>query len=548
MRYERAKFENEDIRALIANGILTVEQAMQCDHEQLKTFKSETIGVLIAERVLTVEQAMQFRALQRRIFESEAILVFIVNRILTVEQAIQLTGEQLRTFENEIIRALIIDQTFTVEQAMRLGYYQCITFESEAICALIANDILTIEQAMQLSPMQRDTFENESIRTLLTNGSLTAAQVMQFNDNQRAIFRNAAICQLIVNGVLPIDQAIQFDGNQRATFERSVIRGLVVDGILTVEQAMELGPNHRVALEDEQTIQRLRNGQLTFDQFMGQTRRAQATPVVTPVINDTQSTHTASVHKSVSESATRLFDRYHSRITGGGLEETIRRIQIFGQSLLPTSVVNRAAKNCILRITNPGYVFTDGGSGITTRELLALVFLAINDNDQRRGSLENARGHFVQALYEIQRGYNLSETGEDQGGDDRPICSPGTFNKLIERLNGVHPDCEIQFVTGETATLKLPIVVREEAMNYLTTLSKVSTAEGRAEFVALMGRVKEEGVEVIWDQIQGHVADRMFDEFGRLYPLGKTNFAFTSFIEAGQSTELSNLDVLLQTT
>ena len=87
--------------------------------------------------------------------------------------------------------------------------------------------------------------------------------------------------------------------------------------------------------------------------------------------------------------------------------------------------------------------------------------MAIHDDEKRIGSVEYAKTQFVEGLCEIQRGYNLSEAGVYQGGEDQFICSMGTFNKLIEKLVSIHPDCQIRFITRETASLKLPIVVRE---------------------------------------------------------------------------------------
>ena len=211
-------------------------------------------------------------------------------------------------------------------------------------------------------------------------------------------------------------------------------------------------------------------------------------------------------------------------------------------SLPEDSEKNKAARRCILRITAPDDIFIDPGSQITTRQLIALTFLAINDDDNREGSLEDASVQFVEGLYEIQRGYNLSDTGMDQGGEDRPICSAGTFNKLIEKLQSIHPDCQIQFMTRETASLKLPIVAREEAMKYLASLANPSTVEAFRAFTQLMRQVKEDGVEVIWDQIKGNIADRMFDEFGSLY-LDKADHSFAGLIEAGQYTELPDLNI-----
>ena len=353
---------------------------------------------------------------------------------------------------------------------------------------------------------------------------------------------STAIQDCVDRNIITLDQANILTFDQRTALESQPIRELIADGSITVNQALHFGINQRTALEDAATRERLRNGDLTIDDIMGGPvhHHAHGAAAVVPNINDGQSTHNASVHQAVSESATRLANRYKWMIDGAGLERVISMIQSYVGSLSDDSQKNKAAKRCVLRITAPDYTFTDPGSDITTRQLLALTFLAISDGDNQVGSLEDARAQFVEGLYEIQRGYNLSDAGVDQGGQDQSICSAGTFNKLIETLQGIHPDCQIRFITKGTASLKLPIVVREEAMRYLAPLANPSTVEELREFTQLMSQVKEDGVAVIWDKIKGNVADRMFDEFGSLYQ-DRADHSFTGLVETGQYTELPDL-------
>lgn len=242
------------------------------------------------------------------------------------------------------------------------------------------------------------------------------------------------------------------------------------------------------------TRQRIINGDITIENIIGIDPMHD---VAAHSINGIQNTHTASVHQSVSESATRLLNLYESGINGVCLESTLEKAQAYVSGLSDESTKNRAAKRGFLRIVAPDYNFTDKSSKVTIRKLLALNFLAIHDDEKRVGSLEDAQMQFVEALYEIQRGYNLSESGVDRG-EDQCVCFAGTFSKLIEKLNGIHPDGRVLYITEETCSFKLPIVVREEAMQYLTTIN----AEALATFTLLMARVKKKGVEVIWDHIK----------------------------------------------
>lgn len=312
---------------------------------------------------------------------------------------------------------------------------------------------------------------------------------------------------------------------------------------ITFDQLLRLTGNEIDALRDRETLQRLINGELTINDIIGgPNRHAHGAAAVVPNINDGQSTHNASVHQAVSKSADRLAERYQLMIDGEGLESVILMIKAYVNSLSDDSLNNKVAKRCIIRITDQSYTYTDRSSQITTRQLLALTFLAICDSGNRVGTLEDARTQFVEGLYEIQRGYNLSDTRVNQDGQDRPICSAGTFNKLIEKLQGIHPDCQILFITRQTASLKLPIVVREEAMRYMKLLANPNTAQEFRAFTQLVSQVKKHGVEVIWDQIKGNVANRMFDEFSSLYR-DRADHSFTGLIEAGQYTELSDSSI-----
>jgi hypothetical protein len=383
--------------------------------------------------------------------------------------------------------------------------------ESDAVRELIDNNVLTLEQAMALTPGQRYNLESDAVR------------------------------ELIDNNVLTLEQAMALTFGQRCNLESDAVRELIDNNVLTLEQAIQLTHVQYQALQDENTRQRLINGNLTIAAVLGGNAHGAAAPA--PNINAGQSTHTTSVHKAVSESARNLDDAYSAILSVTGLDNVIRRIQTFVLGLSDDCDKNKAAKRCILRIAQPHYVFTDSTSDISTRQLLALTYLAIEDDTKRTGSLDDAKKRFVQALYEIQRGYNLSDSGVDDGKpDDRLICSGGTFNKLIEKLVGVHPDCEIIYITKTTASMKLPIVVREEAMRYIESLANPNTAEGLRAFTRLISQVKEDGIEVMWNQIKGNVADRMFDAFGSLYR-DRVDHSFTGVIEAGQYTELPDLSI-----
>ncbi len=258
------------------------------------------------------------------------------------------------------------------------------------------------------------------------------------------------------------------------------------------------------------------------------------------VFNDGQSTHSASVHQSVSASATKLFQRYGTQLSGNGLNELMHQLIHWGNELPADNSLNtEAAKRCLKRLTAIYYTYTDEVSKVSTRELLALSWLAIHDEANRMGSLDDAKMQFIEGLYEIQRGYNLSELGVDDGNpDDQSICIAGTFNKLMEKLQGLHPDVEVLFITQQAAALKFPLVVKEEAMKYLTELSQQQPTGLSTE---LLKQIQDEGVSAILKHISKNVTNRILDEFGALYNNSAENGLFKALMATAEYVDLGDL-------
>lgn len=207
--------------------------------------------------------------------------------------------------------------------------------------------------------------------------------------------------------------------------------------------------------------------------------------------NHAQSTHTASVHQTVSESALRLKARYEDSI--GDLSETLQTIEIW----VHAQEGHEAEQRAIQRLKNSSYNFEDPTSGVTTKELLVLVWAAIHDDSTRVGDLVDAEALFLDGLYDIQRAYNLSDTFEDRPGEDKTACASGTFNKLIEKLVGVHPDAQMKFVTRQGAMHKLLPLIREVATQYLENYQE------------------EISVEALKQTIRPRVEERLYFEYGQ---------------------------------
>ncbi len=272
-------------------------------------------------------------------------------------------------------------------------------------------------------------------------------------------------------------------------------------------------------------------------------------------INNAQSTHTASVHKSVSESATKLMQHYGETLN---LEVTIQKIKSYVQGLPDTytgsdkakkEAIVKAAKTCIKKLTASDYYFADS-SGVSTRQLLALAFTAIHDDTKRNGTLEDARAQCIEGLYEIQRGYNINTNGVDDGGDDRPICTSGTFNKIMEKLNGIHSDVEICYITTGTASLKFPKLAIEHALVYLNSIASPLTPLDYQTSKAIIDNMKaSDSLESIWDKIEDKVRREIWGEFKEAYGNNPKDPRFIALMNCWQfvkAPELSDIEKQLE--
>jgi hypothetical protein len=171
-------------------------------------------------------------------------------------------------------------------------------------------------------------------------------------------------------------------------------------------------------------------------------------------INASQSTHTASVHQSVSESALKLKHKHQA-------VSIYQTLPALGAMI---DKAQHARKEAALRGLDRIALldFTDPVSQVSIKELLCYLATELPNCPHLKDKPIEQADILIQGLYEIQRGYNIDEQGFDDNGEDRAICTSGTFNKLIETLQiaGVQ-ECQIIYKTKTTATLKLMACVQD---------------------------------------------------------------------------------------
>jgi|GEM_PF-5888607 hypothetical protein len=72
---------------------------------------------------------------------------------------------------------------------------------------------------------------------------------------------------------------------------------------------------------------------------------------------------------------------------------------------------------------------------MTFKQLIALSYIAICDNDKRIGQQSIALHRLTDALYNIQ----LASKNNQEKKNDYLTCDKAIFNEIFEQLVGVHP-------------------------------------------------------------------------------------------------------------
>ena len=134
---------------------------------------------------------------------------------------------------------------------------------------------------------------------------------------------------------------------------------------------------------------------------------------------------------------------------------------------------------------------------------------------------------FIKSLYEIQRGYNLDEDGNnDDCQPDKSICSAGAFNKIAQGLESIHPDVTIEYVTIAGANFKIK--------NSRLVLDKfIAYFSGENLTESILAKLIHDGfdseyIKRAWEEIKSYISEDMHE-----YKVAfNGNVAYESFIDA----------------
>ena len=544
------------LESYVNNNLISTEELGNLDIEQCIKLGQIFVHDLLLSHQLTIEQALGLD--QAYAMTLDEVHGLVTSGKLTQEQVLTFTNQQVINLDK--IRELILHDVISVDIALGLTEEQANCLRVIHYLAQLAETNMSIGTNLfdAAHGSWHDYFDEVNaleainrVRTVITNNGLNEVFALFSPNNLNARSPRGLSCNLFFNNILTLQTLSGLTFEQETKLNCDGVYDLLLHRHLTIEQVFALTQGQCYQLDDPTIRAQIIARELDPADIPEPELAVLAQGVINELnnVNRQQSTHTASVHQTVSESAIRLFNRYGAQLDSTNLDLLIETIKNWVHELPNDSQINEAEKRCISRISQQSYTHIDPVSNVSTRQLIALSWLAIHDDSQRIGTLEDAEKQFCAGLYEIQREYNLSETGVDLGGEDLSACFGGTFNKLMEKLVNIHPDVDIKFITLETAVCKMKIVIKEEVEQYLRKRANTLTLNSFLTFTSQLKQLEQDDIEIIWGDIQCNVATRIFEEFNSLFD-SKERAKFTNFINAGQYLEISNLhsfhEILMQ--
>lgn len=529
--HQISKLQYPEFIELIEADILPYSKALLLNRAENRILLSKIVRSLLIQGHLDLKKALVLTDSEVELLEIDEVQDLIEHQLISIERAINLNWSEQEKISSPEIVQMIKKNKITIEQVFKLDLEQISTLEYQKVYIGIMDNVFSIETVLSMTERELNIVSSKKIQALLKNRIFNLDALFNLSDVQKSIIKEPGIYSLLLNRFISLDEAFFLSEEDRDIINSPGVSELLLKGILTREQAINLSYAQLQLITEPNIRQRILNREINFIQIIEQSNG---------LLNKEQSTHNSTVHKDVSTSALKLKARYGKYTLPEIIQDVFIQIDAFISSLPKDSLKHQAAARCLHRLLNPEYQYLDPDSQISTQTLLALSFLAIHDDARRMGPLKDALNCFIDGLYETQRGYNILSNQEDLGGNDLPICKAGTFNKLIEKLQSLHKDIQVRYLSKTTATLKFQKVVKAKALSFIGQYAYPKCILKLRQFFFLIENLKKTGIELIYPQIRDKIEKDMFDEFGPLYT-NKQDPNFQNMIDQGIYYNLEDL-------
>ena len=460
-----------NVRELFVNKLITIEQLNQLNYNALGALKVNSIRELFVNKLITIEQLNQIDYNARDALEIKNIRELFVNKLITIEQLNQLKHGATVAFKIDRIKDLYTNHQISLDQVLQFDPTdQDDRHLTYAFLALIKDDIRNLFINNQITFDQLFQFDNYSflaleeygyIRNLLTSNQITFDQLIQLNRNSFYALRENYIMNLFIGNQISFEQLNLCNYTVQDALNDPIVREMFTEGHLNFNQIRQCTHEVIFMLNDEMTRNQIINNEMTFGDLIRNLfediiqEANQRNPDNVVIAN----THTASVHESVSDSAIALANKYGQSTNDTDVTNQIielkNNIDHFSLNTTITSHIHEASKRGLESLAQLDSDFKDPKSELSIKQLIALTHMAAQDDKYRQHTYKDYLEAMILALYEIQRGYNINNIDKiDDGANDSPICLSGTFNKIIERMISILPDCHIHIITFQTISIK----------------------------------------------------------------------------------------------
>lgn len=554
------------ISKLIATEILTYEQAISLPEEKIRILAGAPILGYLLKRLLNVEEALKINDRYIALLKYDTVLYCFEKGVLSLSDVFEKIsldtreGKPYISLKNPNSTLNIEGQEVSGEEFLNCAYEVIVTLRDPVIKQwleegkFVINELLN--EGVQVRNMKTSTFTPDgSLHTEIYHENEFAVRLVKegIRDQSLSPLQLLALNNTSYNNINFIDLPSGNNSARRFNDLNDGLRKCLEERIFTLKEFIvipkKLSPEENLSMRTPEARNEIRyklRSRLRPSLYDAITGAELIAKKSITAFTGIQNTHVSSIHKSVNESVLKLEELYQAKIITKGQDKILEEVKNYIENTLPSADISGDILKAALTFINGllykniykepvQYIFFKRND-LYFADVLALFWEAIHDDKERMGDLNDAHIQLINALHEIQRTYNL-DRGETSDKPDRPTCLPGAINKLIERLGGIHPAAEMVFKTPATAALKLRVVVKEVALEYLKANPKA--VEG----------VKDEGAGDIWLEIKQKVTDRMFEEFGDLQEFltdqlpNKNNEEFIQLIDQGIWVPITDEDL-----
>ncbi|MDG2348111.1 MAG: hypothetical protein P8L77_01435 [Gammaproteobacteria bacterium] len=505
------------IATMYKNGKINLEELNTIIDTSISFLSDETCAQLLLDEHITFSQIQSLKSIEKltKKLTSAQNYQLLTNKRITFVQLNELNQNALDFIFNDKESDLsrkVSDEEFKVLENL----------SSDNIAQLFNKKRITFSQFKSLTPNIINALKKDYIFKFFNTEQITFDHLKEYTLEDLKSLENTSIQQLFDTSKLSIDNIKQCSHDD--FFQDLLTIPFVKDSILhhgnTFEDLLKIKhydmSMHTTAIKGnflEQLrrlshVDRFPKKPFILNNFIKNFNEQVETLLIEPSnINLPQSSHTNSTEEAFSSFVIKLKERYISPQSVKGF--------IFDQNHNLQLLLIKHRKHSISKLEDLDKEkvfiqvlchfgktkYLEKKSDSSLKMLLALTYKTACDNQL---DLEEYAKLMYEAFFEIRRGGNINNNaGVDDGQEDKNICPRGAFNKILEKMVGFLPGCEMIVVTPESVTQKLIALLRGKIKAFV-----------QGNIQELLTMHIDNRKNYIFDSIQDETLNELKEEFG----------------------------------